>query len=99
MLASGASHGLAFAGNLTKVTVDTPSAERGAVLGTVYFVNYAGLGVPVIGVGILAMSAGLQDATRVAAVVFAAGCILLLPFVPRAFSAQPATRELSTSDT
>jgi hypothetical protein len=41
MLASGAGHGLAFAGNLTKVTVDTPSAERGAVLGTVYFVNSA----------------------------------------------------------
>jgi MFS family permease len=99
MLASGAGHGLAFAGNLTKVTVDTPSAERGAVLGTVYFVNYAGLGVPVIGVGILALSAGLLDATRVAAVIFAVGCILLLPFVPKAFSAQPATRELSTSET
>jgi hypothetical protein len=69
--------------------VETPGPERGAVLGTVYFVNYAGLGVPVIGVGILALSAG----------VFAAGCILLLPFVPKAFSAQPTTRELSTSDT
>jgi hypothetical protein len=99
MLVSGAGHGLTFAGNLTKVTVDTPSAERGAVLGTVYFVNYVGLGVPVIGVGILALSAGLLDATRVAAVIFAAGCILLLPFVSKAFSEQPATREMSTSDT
>jgi predicted MFS family arabinose efflux permease len=98
MLASGVGHGLVFAGNLTKVTVDTPAGERGSVLSTVYFVNYAGLGVPVIGVGILALSTGLLSATRVAAVVFAAGCVLLLPFVSRAFDAQPARRALSTSD-
>lgn len=98
MLASGVGHGLVFAGNLTKVTVDTPAGERGSVLGTVYFVNYAGLGVPVIGVGILALSTGLLSATRVAAVVFAVGCVLLLPFVPSAFGAQPAGRALSTSD-
>lgn len=98
MLASGAGHGLVFAGNLTKVTVDTPAAERGAVLGTVYFVNYAGLGVPVIGVGILALSTGLLTATRVAAVVFAVGCVLLLPFVSKALSAQPATGTLIASN-
>jgi hypothetical protein len=32
-------------------------------------------------------------------VVFAAACILLLPFVPKAFNAQLTRRELITSDT
>jgi len=53
MTGSGIGHGLVFAGNLAEITVATPAAERGGVLGAVYFVNYAGLGVPVIGVGVL----------------------------------------------
>jgi hypothetical protein len=44
----------------------------------------------------LALSVGLLSATRVAVVVFAVGCVLLLPFVSKAFGAQPATRTLST---
>jgi MFS family permease len=87
MVGSGIGHGLVFAGNLAEITVATPAAERGGVLGAVYFVNYAGLGVPVIAVGILSLWAGLETATAVAAAVIAAGCVLLVPFVIRRGSA------------
>jgi hypothetical protein len=81
MVGSGTGHGLVFAGNLAEITVATPAAERGGVLGAVYFVNYVGLGVPVIGVGILSLWTGLQAATAVAATVIGASCALLVPLV------------------
>jgi MFS family permease len=83
MAGSGVGHGLVFAGNLAEITVATPAAERGAVLGAIYFVNYAGLGIPVIGVGILSLWTGLETATTVAAIVIAAGCVVLTPLVIR----------------
>ena len=83
MVGSGIGHGLVFAGNLAEITVATPAAERGGVLGAVYFINYAGLGVPVICVGILSLWTGLDTATAVAATVIAIGCVLLIPFVIR----------------
>ena len=83
MAGSGTGHGLVFAGNLAEVTVATPAAERGAVLGAIYFVNYAGLGIPVIGVGVLSLWTGLETATTVAAIVIAVGCVVLIPFVVR----------------
>jgi hypothetical protein len=57
----------------------TPAAERGAVLGATYFVNYAGLGVSVIGVGVLSLWTGLETA----AIVIATGCAVLIPLVIR----------------
>ena len=89
MVGSGIGHGLVFAGNLAEITVATPAAERGGVLGAVYFVNYVGLGVPVIGVGILSLWTGLQAATAVAATVIAAGCALLVPLVIRRAEIHP----------
>ena len=83
MVGSGVGHGLVFAGNLAEITVATPTAERGAVLGAIYFVNYAGLGVPVIAVGVLSLWAGLETATTVAAIVIAVGCAALIPLVIR----------------
>jgi MFS family permease len=83
MVGSGLGHGLVFAGNLAEITVATPAAERGAVLGATYFVNYAGLGVPVIGVGVLSLWTGLETATTVAAIVIAVGCTVLIPLVIR----------------
>ena len=83
MVGSGTGHGLVFAGNLAEVTVATPAAERGAVLGAIYFVNYAGLGIPVIGVGVLSLWTGLETATTVAAIVIAVGCVALIPFAAR----------------
>ena len=83
MVGSGIGHGLVFAGNLAEITVATPAGERGGVLGAVYFVNYAGLGIPVIGVGILSLWTGLDTATAIAATVIAVGCVLLVPLVIR----------------
>jgi hypothetical protein len=83
MVGSGIGHGLVFAGNLAEIAVATPAAERGGVLGAVYFVNYAGLGVPVIGVGLLSLWTGLEAAAAVMAAVIAAGCALLVPLVIR----------------
>lgn len=83
MVGSGVGHGLVFAGNLAEITVATPAAERGAVLGAIYFVNYAGLGVPVICVGVLSLWTGLETATTVAAIVIAVGCAALTPLVIR----------------
>jgi len=83
MVGSGIGHGLVFAGNLAEITVATPAAERGGVLGAIYVVNYAGLGVPVIGVGLLSLWTGLEAAAAVTAIVIAAGCALLVPLVIR----------------
>jgi len=80
---SGIGHGLVLAGNLAEITVAALAAERGGVLGAVYFVNYAGLGVPVIGVGVLSPWTGLEAATTAAAIVIAADCALLIPLVIR----------------
>ena len=79
MAGSGTGHGLVFAGNLAEVTVATPAAELGAI----YFVNYAGLGVRVIGVGVLSLWTGLETATTIAATVIAVGCVTLIPFAVR----------------
>jgi MFS family permease len=78
MLGCGVGHGLVFASGLKHVTVLTPVRERGSVLGVVYFINYLGLGVPVIGVGLLSSSIGLLSATRIAAIAIATSCLLVL---------------------
>jgi hypothetical protein len=59
LIGSGVGHGLIFAGNQSQITVATPAGERGAVLGVAYFINYLGLGVPVIIVGIMSLRLGL----------------------------------------
>jgi hypothetical protein len=68
MIGSGIGHGLVFAGSLSEITVATPARERGAVLGLVYFINYLGLGFPVIVVGVLSRAAragqGYQHSVR-----------------------------------
>jgi uncharacterized membrane protein len=84
MLGSGVGHGLIFVGEMTEVTVATPAEERGAVISVVHLINYIGLGGPVIGVGFLSLSYGLLAAIRLAALVIAVFCVLLIPLVIRA---------------
>jgi MFS family permease len=84
LIGSGAGHGLIFAGNQSAITVATPAAERGAVLGVVYFINYLGLGVPVIIVGVMSLRLGLLKSASIASVVIAVACVLLIPFAFRA---------------
>lgn len=78
MLACGVGHGFVFAGELGTVVGAAEPEERGAAVATVFLINYAGLGIPVIGVGLAAVSVGLFAATRAAAVVFAVVCLLLI---------------------
>jgi MFS family permease len=84
MLGSGVGHGLIFVGEMTEITIATPAEERGAVISVVYLINYIGLGGPVIGVGFLSLSYGLLAATRLAALIIAVLCVLLIPLVIRA---------------
>ena len=65
------------------VTVATPARQRGAVMGLVYFVNYLGLGFPVIGVGVLSLWLGLVQATNAVSVAIAVLCLLLIPWAFR----------------
>ena len=86
MLGSGVGHGLIFVGEMTEITVATPAEERGAIISVVHLINYLGLGGPVIGVGFLSLSYGLLAATRLAALVIAVLCVLLIPLMIRAAS-------------
>ncbi|HWM71577.1 MAG TPA: MFS transporter, partial [Steroidobacteraceae bacterium] len=84
MVGSGVGHGLIFVGQMTEITVATPAQERGAVISVVHLINYIGLGGPGIGVGFLSLSYGLLSATRLAALVIAVLCVLLISLVIRA---------------
>ncbi len=88
MIGSGIGHGLVFAGSLSEITVATPARERGAVLGLVYFINYLGLGFPVIVVGVLSLPLGLVRATSTVSVVIALLCLLLIPWAFRVRKAE-----------
>ncbi|MEV4730055.1 MFS transporter [Saccharopolyspora sp. NPDC049426] len=81
MLSTGAGHGLVYSGALHEIMVVTPSADRGSVVGAYFIVSYTGLGGPVVGVGLLAVSLGLESATRVVALVIMALCVVLIPSV------------------
>src|SRR5882672_5862986 len=83
MLGWGVGHGLIFVGEMAEITVATPAEERGAVISVIHLINYIGLGGPVIGVGFLSLSYSLPAATRLAALVIAVLCVLLIPFVIR----------------
>jgi hypothetical protein len=81
MLCTGAGHGLVYFGALRELTLVTPAADRGTVLGAYFIVSYLGLGGPVIIVGALAVGGGLLASSRLAMMVIAALCVLLIPLV------------------
>ncbi|MGW6907820.1 MFS transporter [Streptomyces sp. NPDC054940] len=61
-LVGGGGQGLAFRGALAAVAEASPAERRAAVISTLFVVAYAGISVPVIGVGVLTQSIGLEDA-------------------------------------
>ncbi|MEU5716169.1 MFS transporter [Streptomyces sp. NPDC020403] len=61
-LVGGAGQGLAFRGALSAVAEASPADRRAAVISTLFVVAYAGISVPVIGVGILVGPVGLEGA-------------------------------------
>ncbi|MEU6311443.1 MFS transporter [Streptomyces sp. NPDC047014] len=84
----GTGQGLAFRGALSAVAAASPADRRAAVISTLFVVAYAGISVPVIGVGLLVGPMGLEGAGLVfiacmaALVVAAAVYLLRRPVVP-----------------
>ncbi|MEY2243870.1 MFS transporter [Streptomyces sp. BF23-18] len=81
-IVGGAGQGLAFRGALTTVAKASPEHQRAAVISTLFVVAYAGISVPVIGVGVLVGPIGLEGAGLVfiacmAVLVSIAGVYLL----------------------
>ncbi|MGW8884542.1 MFS transporter [Streptomyces sp. NPDC055749] len=81
-LVGGCGQGLAFRGALSAVAEASPPDHRASVVSTLFVVAYAGISVPVIGVGVLSGPIGLEGAGLVfiacmAALVSAAGVYLL----------------------
>ncbi|MFF3498870.1 MFS transporter [Streptomyces sp. NPDC003247] len=61
-LVGGGGQGLAFRGGLSVVAGASPEDRRAAVISTLFVVAYAGISVPVIGVGVLTVPLGLEGA-------------------------------------
>ncbi|MFI2778120.1 MFS transporter [Streptomyces sp. ALB3] len=61
-LLGGAGQGLTFRAALSQVAAASPVDRRAAVISTLFVVAYAGISLPVIGVGVLSVHTGLQDA-------------------------------------
>lgn len=61
-LVGGCGQGLAFRGALSAVAEASPADRRAAVISTLFVVAYAGISVPVIGVGVLVNPLGLEGA-------------------------------------
>ncbi|WP_405812405.1 MFS transporter [Streptomyces sp. NBC_01520] len=61
-LVGGSGQGLAFRGALSAVAGASPADRRASVISTLFVVAYAGISVPVIGVGVLSGRIGLEDA-------------------------------------
>ncbi|MFI6377736.1 MFS transporter [Streptomyces sp. NPDC050546] len=61
-LIGGTGQGLAFRGALSEVAGASPGHQRAAVISALFVVAYAGISVPVIGVGLLAGPIGLEGA-------------------------------------
>ncbi|WP_246155368.1 MFS transporter [Saccharopolyspora hirsuta] len=75
---AGTGQGLVFLGGLTAINHAAPADRRAEVLSSFYVVVYSGVGLPVIGVGLLATSIGLVPAVRAFAAVVAALCLIVL---------------------
>ncbi|MBT2445211.1 MFS transporter [Streptomyces sp. ISL-36] len=61
-LVGGVGQGLTFRGAMSAVAEASPADRRAAVISTLFVVAYAGISVPVIGVGLLADPIGLEGA-------------------------------------
>ncbi|MER5602483.1 MFS transporter [Streptomyces sp. NPDC002265] len=86
-LVGGCGQGLAFRGALSAVAEASPADRRASVVSTLFVVAYAGISVPVIGVGVLSGPIGLEGAGLVfivcmAALVSTAGVYLFRRPVP-----------------
>lgn len=73
-IVSGVGHGLAFAGALTAVNHMAPKHRRGEIMSGFFVFCYAGVSLPVIGLGFMALAVGLVPAVALFAVVIGLAC-------------------------
>jgi MFS family permease len=76
-LLAGFGLGLAFRGSLASVSLIAPEDRKGDVLATFYLAVYLGTALPVIGVGVTALSTGLLQAVQLFGYAIG-GCSVLL---------------------
>ena len=72
-LFGGAGQGLAFRAALTLISGAAPAQHRGGTISAFFVVAYAGISLPVVGVGAMATWLGLREA----GLIFT-GCVMLL---------------------
>ncbi|WP_042434390.1 MFS transporter [Streptacidiphilus anmyonensis] len=58
----GAGQGFALRGAVSRLAAMAPAAERGQVISAFFLAAYAGISLPVVGIGLMATTVGLQDA-------------------------------------
>ncbi|WP_242887544.1 MFS transporter [Actinomadura litoris] len=80
---AGAGHGSVFLGGLTAVNSAAPDGSRAEVLSGFYVIVYLGVGLPVLGVGVLATAVSLTTAVSWFAGTVAVLCLLVLCAVGR----------------
>lgn len=80
---AGTGQGLVFLGGLTAVNNAVPAGRHAEVLSSFYVVAYLGVGLPVIGVGVLATRLGLLPAVEYFSGTIAALALILLAVLLR----------------
>ncbi|WP_265442495.1 MFS transporter [Flexivirga meconopsidis] len=75
---AGVGQGMAFAGSLADTNAVAPHHRRADVLSSFYVVMYAGVALPVIGIGFLAIPLGLIHAVEIFSIGTGVACVLAL---------------------
>lgn len=90
---SGLGQGLSFRAGMAAVTAASPGKHRGEIASTFFVVLYVALSIPVIGVGIAAMSIGLRQA-GVAFAIAVAGLALMALLILRLRNCSQTSRPI-----
>ncbi|MEN3309520.1 MAG: hypothetical protein V7603_5722 [Micromonosporaceae bacterium] len=75
---TGAGQGLAFMGATRQATGSAPAGQRAEVAAAFWICSYLGGGLPVVGVGLLALRLGLVAAVDAVALALTCACLLML---------------------
>ncbi|MYW04947.1 MFS transporter [Streptomyces sp. SID3343] len=93
---AGVGQGMAFLGAMKEVNLNAPPARLAEVISGFYVVVYLGVGVPIIGVGVLATHVGLLTAVRefsLAVGVIGIALAAVLALYARRRTAHPASSD------
>lgn len=98
---SGFGHGFAYIGCLQQINESAPSRGRGTYTGLFYGAVYIGGGLPVLGVGMLIKTYGLETASALFCAILAICTVILLLMLwwPKKCVETPIPGELHTKST